>query len=90
MNKSELIERIAKDADLSKAAAGRALEAAIAAIESTLRKGGDVSLVGFGRFSVSKRAARTGVNPRTGERIKIKAKNMPKFTPGSGLRRAIN
>ncbi len=71
MNKTELIEQIAKDADLSKAAAGRALEAVIGAVLTTLKKGGTVSLVGFGTFAVGKREARTGRNPRIGVAIKI-------------------
>ena len=72
MNKTELIEHIAKQADISKAAAGRALEATIGAVRTTLKKGGTVALVGFGTFAVTKRAARTGRNPRTGAAIKIK------------------
>ena len=90
MNKSELIERIAKDADLSKAAATRALDSAIHAIKQTLRKGGAVNLVGFGSFQVSKRNGRTGRNPRTGAAIKIKACRVPKFKPGSDLKKAVN
>lgn len=86
MNKSELIEHIAKQADISKAAAGRALEAMIGGVKSTLKKGNSVSLVGFGTFSVSKRAARTGRNPRTGASIKIKAAKVPKFRPGKALK----
>ena len=73
MNKTELIEHIAKHADISKAAATRALESTIGAVKTTLKKGGTVSLVGFGTFAVGKRAARTGRNPRTGAAIKIKA-----------------
>ena len=73
MNKSELIEHIAKQADISKAAASRALEAVIGGVKSTLKKNNSVSLVGFGTFSVGKRAARSGRNPRTGAAIKIKA-----------------
>ena len=73
MNKSELIEHIATQADISKAAAGRALEAVIGAVKTTLKKKGEVSLVGFGTFSVAKRAARKGRNPRTNEEIKIKS-----------------
>ena len=69
MNKSELIEAIAKSADISKAAAGRALDATVASIGASLKKGGDVTLVGFGTFYVSKRASRTGRNPRTGATI---------------------
>ena len=82
MNKTELIEHIAKHADISKAAATRALEATIGAVKTTLKKGGSVSLVGFGTFAVTKRAARVGRNPRTGDAIKIKAAKVPKFRPG--------
>ena len=90
MNKTELIEHIAKNADLSKAAAGRALEAAMGAIKTTLRKGGAVTLVGFGTFAVGKRTARTGRNPRTGAAVKIKAAKVPKFKAGKGLKDAVN
>ncbi|MFM8637565.1 MAG: HU family DNA-binding protein [Betaproteobacteria bacterium] len=89
MNKGELIEHIAKQADLSKAAASRALEAVIGGVRPTLKKGGTVSLVGFGTFSVTKRAARTGRNPRTGATIKIKAAKVPKFRPGKALKDAL-
>jgi DNA-binding protein HU-beta len=89
VNKGELIEHIAKQADLSKAAASRALEAAIGGVRTTLKKGGTVSLVGFGTFSVTKRAARTGRNPRTGATIKIKAAKVPKFRPGKALKDAL-
>ena len=89
MNKSELIDAIAKRADLSKAAAGRALDAAIETINSSLKKGGKVTLMGFGTFSVSKRAARTGRNPRSGAEIKIKAAKVPKFKPGKALKDAV-
>ena len=78
MNKSELIDAIAKSADISKAAAGRALDATVASIKTSLRKGGMVTLVGFGTFYVGKRAARAGRNPRTGAEIKIKAAKVPK------------
>lgn len=90
MNKTELIEHIAKNADLSKAAAGRALEATLGAIKTTLRKGGAVTLVGFGTFAVGKRTARTGRNPRTGAAVKIKAAKVPKFKAGKGLKDAVN
>ena len=90
MNKSELIDVIARKADISKAAAGRALEAATDAIGAALKKGNTVSLVGFGTFSVTKRAARTGRNPRTGASIKIKASKVPKFRPGKALKDAVN
>ena len=90
MNKSELIEHIAADADISKAAAARALESAIDSITSALKKGDSVSLVGFGTFEVSKRAERSGRNPSTGAAITIKAASVPKFRPGKGLKDAIN
>jgi DNA-binding protein HU-beta len=89
VNKSELIEHIAKQADISKAAAGRSLEAVIGAVRTTLKKGGSVTIPGFGTFAVTKRAARTGRNPRTGDAIKIKAAKVPKFRPGKGLRDAL-
>ena len=90
MNKTELIEHIAMNADLSKADAGRALEATLCAIKTTLRKGGAVTLVGFGTFAVGKRTARTGRNPRTGAAVKIKAAKVPKFKAGKGLKDALN
>ena len=89
MNKSELIEHIAKQADISKAAATRALEAFVGGVKATLKKGNSVSLVGFGTFAVSKRAARSGRNPRTGAAIKIKAAKVPKFRPGKALKDAL-
>jgi DNA-binding protein HU-beta len=89
-NKSDLIEAIAKSADISKAAAGRALDATVETIKKSLKKGEDVSLVGFGTFYVGKRAARTGRNPRTGDAIKIKAAKVPKFRAGKGLKDAVN
>ena len=90
MNKSELIEHIAKQADISKAAAGRSLEAVIGAVRTTLKKGGSVTIPGFGTFAVTKRAARTGRNPRTGDAIKIKAAKVPKFRPGKALKDSVN
>ena len=90
LNKAELIEHIATSADISKAASTRALEAAIGAIKTTLKKNGTVTLVGFGTFSVGKRAARTGRNPQTGDAIKIKAAKVPKFKPGKALKDAVN
>ena len=90
MNKIELIEHVAKQADISKAAAGRALEAVVGGIRSSLKKGNSVTLVGFGTFSIGKRAARTGRNPRTGAAIKIKAAKVPKFRPGKALKDALN
>jgi len=89
VNKSDLIDAIAVSADLSKAAAGRALEGALAAVKTALQDGDMVTLVGFGSFYVGKRAARTGRNPRTGAAIKIKAARIPKFRPGKGLKDAM-
>ncbi len=90
VNKSELIEHIAKQADISKAAAQRALEAFIGGVKSTLKKNGSVALVGFGTFAVTKRAARMGRNPSTNTPIKIKAAKVPKFRPGKALKDAVN
>lgn len=90
MNKTELIEHIASNADISKAAAARALESTIEAIKKTLKKSGTVSLVGFGTFAVGKRAARTGRNPRTKEAIKIKAAKVPKFRPSKTWKDSMN
>ncbi len=90
MNKSELVDFIAGEAEISKAAAGRALDAVTTAVKKTLKKGGTVTLVGFGTFSVGKRAARVGRNPQTGAEIKIKAAKVPKFKPGKGLKDAVN
>lgn len=90
MNKSELIEVIAESADLPKAQAGRALDAAIEAVSSALQKGDQVSLVGFGTFSVKHRAARTGRNPQTGAELKIAASNVPSFKAGKALKDAVN
>ena len=90
MNKTELIDHIAKQADISKAAASRALEALIGGVKTTLKKNGSVTIVGFGTFAVSKRASRTGRNPRTGAAIKIKAAKVPKFRAGKGLKDHLN
>lgn len=90
MNKSELIDAIATSAEISKAAAGRALDGALEAIKKALKKGDMVTLVGFGTFYVGKRAARTGRNPRTGATIKIKAAKVPKFRAGKALKDAVS
>ncbi|MGD9256139.1 MAG: HU family DNA-binding protein [Chromatiales bacterium] len=90
MNKSELIDAIADAADISKAAAGRALDGMTDAITDALKKGDTVSVVGFGTFSVRERAAREGRNPRTGETIKIKASKNPAFKAGKALKDAVN
>jgi DNA-binding protein HU-beta len=86
MTKAEIIEKMEKDADISKAEAREALESFIDGIKKTLKKGNKVTLVGFGTFSVSKRKARTGRNPRTGEPIKIAAHKTPKFTAGKAFK----
>jgi len=90
VNKSQLIDKIASDADISKAAAGRALDAFVAAVTETLESGDQVSMVGFGTFSVRDRAARTGRNPQTGEEIQIAATKVPAFKPGKSLKDAVN
>jgi DNA-binding protein HU-beta len=90
MNKAELIDAIANDSKLSKADAGRALDATITAISKSLKKGDRVALVGFGTFSVTKRAARTGRNPQTGKTIQIKAKKVAKFKAGAELAGIVN
>lgn len=89
MNKSELIDAMAAGADISKAAAGRALDAAVAAITTAVSKGDAVTLVGFGSFKAAKRAARTGKNPKTGAAIKIPATTVPKFSAGAAFKAAV-
>jgi DNA-binding protein HU-beta len=89
MTKAELVEKIASDTGLTKADAQRALDATLENIKKALKKNQKVTLVGFGTFSVTKRKARKGRNPRTGEEIKIPATKAPKFTPGKGLKDAI-
>lgn len=90
MNKSELTAAIAEQAEVSQASAGRALDAITDSITKALKEGDSVALVGFGTFSVSKRAARTGRNPKTGESINIAAANVPKFSAGKTLKDSIN
>jgi len=90
VNKNEFIDRVAELADLTKADGERAVNAVFDAITQALKSGDDVRIVGFGTFGVSKRAARKGRNPRTGEEIDIKASNQPKFTAGKGLKDALN
>ncbi len=90
MNKQELIEQVAKGADISKAAAGKAVNAFTASVTKALKKGDSVTLIGFGTFVVSKRAARTGRNPQTGKEIKIAARNAPRFRAGKALKDALN
>jgi DNA-binding protein HU-beta len=89
MNKAELIQSVADAADISKAAAGRAVDAMINAVTGAMQKGDAITLVGFGTFSVRERAARTGRNPRTGDQIKIPASRTPIFKPGKALKDAV-
>ena len=90
MTKSELVEDIAKQTDLTKADSERALNAFTESIKKSLKKGNPVTLVGFGTFDVSNRKARQGRNPRTGEAINIPAAKLPKFRAGKGLKDALN
>jgi nucleoid DNA-binding protein len=90
MNKSELIEALVKETDMSKAAAGRALNALVDIITKTVAKKQDVQLIGFGTFKATKRAARKGKNPRTGEPLKIAAATVPKFSAGASFKAAVN
>jgi DNA-binding protein HU-beta len=90
VNKSQLIDKIAAGADISKAAAGRALDAVIASVTESLKEGDDVALVGFGSFTVRERSARTGRNPQTGKEIKIAAAKVPAFRAGKALKEAVN
>ena len=90
MNKAELIDAVASSADLSKAAATRAVDAMVDTITETLRKGDSCTLVGFGTFEVRERSARTGRNPQTGETIQIKASKAPAFKAGKAFKDAVN
>jgi nucleoid DNA-binding protein len=88
VNKSQLVEQVANDTGLSKSDARRAIDSVIATVQRSLRKGEDVSLTGFGKFSVVKRPARMGRNPQTGEPLRIRAGKAARFTPGAGLKQA--
>jgi DNA-binding protein HU-beta len=90
MNKADLIERVVKDAAISKSQADTAISSFLSGIEGDLKKGGRVTLVGFGTFSVSNRKARTGRNPQTGQPLKIAARKVAKFSPGADLKAAVN
>ncbi|KLV04962.1 MULTISPECIES: nucleoid-associated protein HU-beta [Photobacterium] len=90
MNKTQLVDKIAENADISKASAGRALDAFIEAVSESLKSGDQVSLVGFGTFSVRERAARTGRNPQTGAEIQIAAAKVPGFKAGKALKDSVN
>ena len=89
MTKSELVDQVADRAAMTKADAARAVDAVLATVEEALRRGSEVTVAGFGKFHVSNRGARQGVNPRTGERIEIAASRVPRFTAGSGLKNAV-
>lgn len=90
MNKSELIDAVAESADISKAAAGRAVDAVVESVTDALKNGDQVTLIGFGTFSVKERAARTGRNPQTGAEIQIAAAKIPSFKAGKALKDAVN
>ena len=89
MTKSELVDQVADRADLTKRDATRAVDALLATVEDVLRRGGEVTVSGFGKFHVSERGARMGVNPRTGERLQIAPSRVPRFSAGSGLKSAV-
>ena len=89
MNKADLIDKIAKDAKISKTASGKALDSLVDGVTKALKKGDRVALVGFGTFGVTKRKARTGRNPQTGAPLKIAARRLPRFTPGKELKSAV-
>lgn len=90
MNKGEMVEQVAAEANLSKADAGRAVDAVLSSIEGELKSGGEVNLTGFGKFTVTERAAREGVNPSTGKKMQIKASKSPTFKAGNGLKESVN
>jgi DNA-binding protein HU-beta len=89
VNKSELVDQLASRSDLKRAEAERALNALTDIVKETLQRGGDVSITGFGKFSVAERGARQGVNPQTGERIQIAASKAPKFSAGADFKKAL-
>jgi len=89
MNKTDLIDYIAENTELTKADSGRALSAFLNAVKEALANGEDVTIIGFGTFTITERKARDGRNPRTGKKIKIKASKVPKFRPGKGLKEAV-
>jgi DNA-binding protein HU-beta len=89
VTKSEFVDQVAAESGLSKGDSGTAVDAVLTVIEETLKRGGDVSFTGFGKFSVAERGARQGVNPQTGERIQIAASRVPRFSAGSALKKAV-
>ncbi len=90
MTKAELVDRIAKDAEITKKAAGAALDSAMNAIKESVTAGNPVTLIGFGTFKMTERAAREGRNPRTGKKMKIPAKNVVKFSAGKAFKESVN
>ena len=89
MTKSEFVDQVEDESNLSKGDAAKAVDAMLKVIEETLTRGGDVNFTGFGKFSVADRGSRQGVNPQTGERIEIKASRVPRFSAGSALKKAV-
>jgi DNA-binding protein HU-beta len=89
VTKSEFVDQVASESGLGKGEANKAVEAALQVIEDTLKRGGEINITGFGKFSVAERGARQGVNPQTGERIQIAASRVPKFSAGSALKKSI-
>lgn len=89
MTKSEFVDQVAAESGLAKGDAGNAVDAVLQVIEDTLKRGGEISFTGFGKFSVADRGARQGVNPQTGERIEISASRVPRFSAGSALKKAV-
>ena len=89
MTKSEFVDQVASESGLSKGDAGRAVDSFLEVVAETLKRGGEVSFTGFGKFSVSDRSARQGVNPQTGEKIQIAASKVPRFSAGAGLKKAV-
>jgi DNA-binding protein HU-beta len=90
MNKTQLVDAVSADSGLSKADAQRAIDSLVGTVSKALKKGDEVAITGFGKFSVVKRAARQGVNPRTGEKVKIKATKAPKFSAGATLKQTVS
>ena len=89
MTKSEFVDQVAAESGLAKGDAGNAVDAMLQVIEDTLKRGGEISFTGFGKFSVADRGARQGVNPQTGERIEISASRVPRFSAGSALKKSV-
>jgi DNA-binding protein HU-beta len=89
MTKSEFVDQVAVESGLSKGDAGEAVDAVLTVIEGTLKRGGEISFTGFGKFTVAERGARQGVNPQTGEKIQIAASRVPRFSAGSALKKSV-